>query len=120
MNLPFESIRKEIFDTDEVIKKATGEAPKLYRPSYGSHNQTVDEVAAKPAILWDVDTLDWKTHDPQAILTNVKNQTKDGSIILMHDIHNETVEGFRLSIEYLDSLGYEFVTVSELEENNNE
>lgn len=120
VNLPFESIRKEIFDTDEVIKKATGEAPKLYRPPYGSHNQTVDEAAGKPPILWDVDTLDWQNHDPQAILTNVKNQTKDGSIILMHDIHNETVEGFRLSIEYLDSLGYEFVTVSELEENNNE
>lgn len=120
VNLPVETIRKEISDTDEVIKNATGEVPKLYRPPYGSHNQTVDEAAGKPPILWDVDTLDWQTRDPQAILTNVKNQTKDGSIILMHDIHKETVEGFRLSIDYLDSLGYEFVTVSELEESNNE
>src|SRR5699024_7675024 len=32
VNLSFESIRKEIFDTDEVIKKTTGDVPKLYRP----------------------------------------------------------------------------------------
>lgn len=116
VNLGEDQITTEISDTDKAVKKATGTITKLYRPPYGSHNEAVDSIVKKPAVSWDVDTLDWQNRDPQAILTNVREQTEDGSIILMHDIHKETVEGFRLSIDYLDSLGYEFVTVSEMHE----
>lgn len=109
-----EQINFEIFSTDLAIEKIIGERPSLYRPPYGSTNQHVNSIVGKPSIMWDVDTLDWKNRNPQAILENVKTQTRNNSIILMHDIHDTTVQGLALSLEYLSSQGYEFVTVSEL------
>lgn len=107
-------VQSEISEGDRAIEAATGQVPKYYRPPYGAHNSAVDNLAQKPAILWDVDTLDWQSRDPQAILQKVQEQTSDGAIILMHDIHQTTIEGFRLSIDYLADQGYEFGTVSEL------
>lgn len=109
-----EQINFEIYSTDLAIEKVIGERPTIYRPPYGSTNEHVNSIVGKPSIMWDVDTLDWKNRNPQAILENVKAQTQNGSIILMHDIHDTTVEGLALSLEYLSSQGYEFVTVSEL------
>ncbi len=107
-------VQFEISEGDRAIEAATGQVPKYYRPPYGAHNSLVDDLAQKPAILWDVDTLDWQSRDPQAILLKVQEETSDGAIILMHDIHQTTIEGFRLSIDYLADQGYEFGTVSEV------
>ena len=67
-----------------------------------------------PTILWSVDTLDWKHRNATKILSYVKASTKDGSIILMHDIHQSTANGLEAVIVYLQQQGYEIVTVSEL------
>ena len=71
-------------------------------------------VSGVPAILWSVDTLDWKTRRADAVYQHIVNDTKDGSIILMHDLYSSTVEGALRGIDYLREQGYELVTVSEL------
>lgn len=109
-----ETIRHEINDTNEAIKKAAGVEPALFRPPYGAMNQRVMEVLDVPEISWTVDTLDWKYRDPEHILSIVKENTHDGSIILMHDIHGTSVEGLKLVLSYLEKEGYEFVTVTDL------
>lgn len=67
-----------------------------------------------PIALWDVDTLDWKHRNGQQLLASVKDSVKDGSIILMHDIHPSTADGLDAVMAYLQENGYTFVTVSEL------
>ncbi|MNH38736.1 Peptidoglycan-N-acetylglucosamine deacetylase [compost metagenome] len=67
-----------------------------------------------PSILWSIDTLDWKHRNSDKILAYVKASAKDGSIILMHDIHKSTANGLENVILYLQKQGYEFVTVSEI------
>jgi len=67
-----------------------------------------------PLILWDVDTLDWKTRNVQSTVTSVMTDAKDGSIVLMHDIHLPTVEAVERIIPMLKQKGYQLVTVSEL------
>ena len=104
-------VQFEISEADRAIETATGQVPKYYRPPYGAHNSRVDDLVQKPAILWDVDTLDWQSRDPQAILHKVQEQTSDGAIILMHDIHQTTIEGFRLSIDYLAAVSYTHLTL---------
>jgi len=44
----------------------------------------------------------------------VKKQVKPGSIILMHDIHQTSINALPAVIEYLQSQGYTIVTVDEL------
>ena len=62
------------------------------RPPYGAINSTVAANAGLPMILWNIDTLDWKTRNAQSTIDAVMNKVKDGDIILMHDIHTETVD----------------------------
>ncbi|MFL0507536.1 polysaccharide deacetylase family protein [Ureibacillus sp. 179-F W5.1 NHS] len=112
-----EEIKKEVEQTNKAILDATGEYPTVFRPPYGAKNAQVDKASGMPATLWSIDTLDWKSHDPKAILSIVKENVKDGSIILMHDIHATTVEALEPVLKFLKEQGYECVTVSSLNSN---
>jgi len=107
-------INDEINETTIAIKQAIGTEPTVFRPPYGALNDSVKNTANLPIVLWTIDTLDWKSRNPEAVLNIVKSNVKDGSIILMHDIHKTTVEAVSLVLKYLQDEGFEFVTVSEL------
>ncbi|UOQ48770.1 polysaccharide deacetylase family protein [Gracilibacillus caseinilyticus] len=109
-------IKEEVQSTADVIKEATGEAPTAFRPPYGAINDEIRSVVDLDSTLWTIDTEDWKSHDPDAILQMVKDTIEDGSIILMHDIHSTTVDGFKKVAAYLKQEGYYAVTVSQLNE----
>ncbi|MBE1554439.1 polysaccharide deacetylase family protein [Sporosarcina limicola] len=110
-----EKIRSEINDTSAIIEKVTGAKVTGFRPPYGAVNKTVRAQSNLNIVLWDVDTLDWKHRNPVKLLQNVKAQTRNGSIILMHDIHQSTADGLDAVLAYLHGEGYSFVTVAELE-----
>ena len=110
-----EKVRNEINRTSSMIETVTGTKATAFRPPYGAVNQQVRSQTNLPVVLWDVDTLDWKHRDPVQLLAKVKEKTKDGSIILMHDIHQATADGLDAVLAYLQSEGYVFVTVSEME-----
>jgi peptidoglycan/xylan/chitin deacetylase (PgdA/CDA1 family) len=50
----------------------------------------------------------------EMIVAEVMAQVKDGSIILMHELYQNSYLAFCEILKRLDSEGYEFVTVSEL------
>ncbi len=64
--------------------------------------------------MWGIDTLDWKTLDPVQTVENTMSAVKDGSIVLMHDIHAETVTAVESLLPQLIEAGYQLVTVDEL------
>lgn len=107
-------ISAQLSDTNNAVYNVAGIYPKLFRPPYGAYNKTVLEAAKMPAIMWSVDTLDWKTRNATKTLESVKKSTRDGSIILMHDIHAPTADAAESVIKYLLKQGYQLVTVSEL------
>lgn len=111
-----ERITKEIEKTSEIIEEVTGQKVDAFRPPYGAVNDTVHNITGLPIVLWDVDTLDWKYRDSARLLQVVKEHVKDGSIILMHDIHQSTADGLDAVLNYLENSGYDFVTVKELKE----
>ena len=100
--------------TNKLIKSITGEAPVLLRPPYGSTSVAVKSAIKMPQIMWSIDTLDWKTRNTAKTITSVMNNVKDGSIVLMHDIHLPTVKAAQNIIPKLVDKGYQLVTVSEL------
>lgn len=110
-------IKNEVQDAQQRIEKAIGIKPTTFRPPYGEYNKTVVKYANESdqhVILWSVDTLDWKSRNAKSIYNIVKKQTKPGSIILFHDIHEPTADALPQILKYLSEEGYEFVTVSEL------
>ena len=43
-----------------------------------------------------------------------KAKTGDGNIVLIHDIHENSVAGLEMALDQLSKEGYQFVTVSDL------
>ncbi len=108
------TIAQQINATNTAVYNVTGVYPKVYRPPYGAYNKAVLNTIAMPAIMWSVDTLDWKTRNPSKTLASVKRDTKDGAIILMHDIHSPTADAVEPVVKHLLMQGFQLVTVSDL------
>ncbi|MBR5534224.1 MAG: hydrolase, partial [Ruminiclostridium sp.] len=60
------------------------------------------------------DTLDWQDKDPARILQTVLEETRDGSILLFHDIFPTSVEAALQCVDALLAEGFRFVTLEEL------
>lgn len=108
---------QDIKKSSAAIEKACGCEVTLMRPPYGAVNKRVDKAAKKlgvAEIFWDVDTLDWQSHDPYDIRSKVLHGGGRNSIVLMHDIHATTIKAQDELIEKLLDKGYTLVTVSEL------
>ena len=112
--LSLDEAKKQITDTEDAITKVLGSSSKLMRPPYGAITDDIRNSLDLNFIMWDVDSLDWKSKNEAAILTEIQRQARNGSIILMHDIHAETVNALPKIIDYLKEQGYHFVTVPEM------
>ena len=108
------AIRDQLDRTNKNLQDAAGQAATVLRPPYGAIGSELKSVAGTPLILWNIDTLDWKTRNAQSTIDNVMQNAKDGDIILMHDIHTESVDAAIVLIPKLIEEGYQLVTVSEL------
>lgn len=109
-----EQVKQEIEQTQTVIEGIIGKKPVMARPPYGAVNQSVMDAMNLPAMYWSIDTLDWQSRNPQAILNVVKANVSPGSIILMHDIHQPTVESIEPVLQYLQEQGYSCGTMTDL------
>ena len=115
-----EEIGRELDMTEAAIMKHTDKRPTLFRPPQGAYDVGVEEIAfvrGYDIILWSIDTLDWAHTPPDKITASVVSSLDNGDIILMHDYTsngNSAAAALRVIIPRLLSLGYEFVTVSEL------
>lgn len=107
-------VNQEFSKTNGVVRGAIGKNPTLMRPPYGNHNASVRKAAGVPVILWNVDTLDWKSRNAYAVAQHVLTHATDGDIILMHDIYASTAEAVKIIVPALLARGFQLVTVSEL------
>ena len=109
-------MRAQIGDTNNLIEKACGQTATVMRPPYGAINDALKKNVGMPMILWNIDTLDWKTKDANAVVNNVLQTADDGDIVLLHDIHGSSVDAALTLIPKLVDAGYQLVTVSEMAE----
>jgi len=109
-------IKKQIEDTQNIIKNNLGVIPKLFRPSYGSINKRVRKDINLDIVLWNIDTMDWKYKNIDKIVDRAVKNTKDGDIILMHETYKRTKDSLEKIISILKDKDFSFVTISELKE----
>jgi peptidoglycan-N-acetylglucosamine deacetylase len=116
-------VAQEIQKTAHEIYAAAGYKTVLFRPPYGLFTLadllTVHDLAYN-LIMWSVETLDWQGLTADQILSAVKRQVSPGAIILQHALLTKpglldgSVKALPGIIDYLYSIGYEFVTVQNL------
>jgi peptidoglycan/xylan/chitin deacetylase (PgdA/CDA1 family) len=112
--------RTEIDRTKLAIERATGYVPCLFRAPFGDVSPTLVHEAAAAGLVtvqWDVDPRDWSLPPPDRITATVRAQTRDGSIVLMHDgggPRQPTVEALPGVIQSLRQRGFRLVTVPNL------
>lgn len=102
---------------DETLRSIAGVSTVVMRPPGGFINDSSKAALAQkgvPAIMWSVDTLDWKTRNAQNTVNVVLESVKDGDIILMHDLYEATADAAAVLIPELTARGYQLVTVSEM------
>ena len=91
-----------------VLRAPGGGIPKEYRTT-----APIDQ----PVIYWTIDTKDWDRASgvtPDDVLSKIKSNLKHGRIVLEHDIQYNTVKIIDKIVAWIDSQGYQMVTVSEL------
>ncbi|MDM5188229.1 polysaccharide deacetylase family protein [Bacillus sp. DX4.1] len=111
----------EMKEDQSLIANTIGQAPKLTRPPYGSMpglNEALrNKVVEGGFKVWDwtIDSLDWKYNKipvdvasakiVQNVLASATNPTE---VILMHDIHPQSVAAVPGILKGLKEKGYEF------------
>ncbi|WP_294144100.1 polysaccharide deacetylase family protein [uncultured Clostridium sp.] len=107
-------IRSQIERGNQAVAAVTGESPALVRLPGGSKNNTVLANINQPIIMWNIDTLDWKTKNASKTIQSVLGSVKDGDIVLMHELYTASGDAAVALIPALRERGYQLVTVSEL------
>jgi peptidoglycan/xylan/chitin deacetylase (PgdA/CDA1 family) len=94
--------------------------PRLFRPPYGAMNDTTVKVLKRKrmlAVLWSVDTEDWRRPGARKIVEGALAGADNGAIILMHDgggDREQTIAALPSIIHGLRKRGYKLVTVPRL------
>ena len=116
----------ELNNTAKAIQKYIPDYEiKLMRPIGGEITAERINSCEYSVIMWNVDSLDWENRYSDsssegaqekfdAIVNNVMSKVSDGSIILLHDIYQSTLDATIEIIRRLHEEGYDIVTVSEL------
>ena len=114
VKLSSETMKSELTSSIENINSITGKEIKLFRPPFGSYNNTLinvcDELKLK-VIQWDVDSLDWKGLSAGQICQRVTSKVKNGSIILMHNNSDNILDALRLTLNRLKVAGYKVTAI---------
>jgi cellulose synthase/poly-beta-1,6-N-acetylglucosamine synthase-like glycosyltransferase/peptidoglycan/xylan/chitin deacetylase (PgdA/CDA1 family)/spore germination protein YaaH len=122
-----EHIRLELNATQLLLETITGRATTLFRPPYAadsSPTQLTDLTPLKIAedlnylvVLESIDPQDWAKPGADVIVQRVKQQRRDGSVILLHDAggdRSQTVEALPRILDWLRTRGDTVVPLSTL------
>ncbi|MEV4805825.1 polysaccharide deacetylase family protein [Nonomuraea sp. NPDC049421] len=114
---PSSKVADSLGKTSDAVSEVIGQTPTLVRPPYGAVSQEVRDVAREmgcSVVTWDVDSKDQTATEASDIADRVVREAHPGAIILMHDIHRETVDAVPDILKRLRGKGYSLVTVPEL------
>lgn len=112
-----EKIRLELSESMRIIENVIGKKVDLFRAPFGDYSDALLDEAQSLGLFtiqWDVDSLDWKGLSAGEMATRVLSRVQNGSIILMHNDGEHTVEALPLIIEGLKNKGYSFTTIGNL------
>jgi len=102
---------------NEIIRSITGIEPMYCRPPGGDYDRGVIKSAMMhglTTVLWTDDPGDYANPGDKTIENRVLDRIADGSIILIHDGIQQTIDVLPQIIETLQKKGFKFETVAEM------
>ena len=112
--LSSDKITSDFVWSDNTLYEMTGARFTVWRTPGGGFNARVLSAVKLPHIYWSLDTLDWKTRNADKVYYSIVNNSDDGDIVLLHDLHGTTVDGAIRALKVMLAGDYEFLTVTEL------
>ncbi len=122
-----EHVRLELNATQLLLETITGRATTLFRPPYAADTQPSQISELMPlriaqelnylVVLENIDPQDWARPGADIILQRIKQQRRDGSIILLHDAggdRSQTVAALPRILDWLHTRGDTVVPLSTL------
>jgi cellulose synthase/poly-beta-1,6-N-acetylglucosamine synthase-like glycosyltransferase/peptidoglycan/xylan/chitin deacetylase (PgdA/CDA1 family)/spore germination protein YaaH len=122
-----EHIKLELNATQLLLETITGRSTTLFRPPYAADTSPSSLADLAPlrianemnylVVLENIDPQDWARPGAEVILQRIKQQRRDGSIILLHDAggdRSQTVTALPRIIEWLRTRGDTIVPLSTL------
>ena len=109
-----ERYKEELVLTNEILEEIGGEEIVYVRPPYGSWDKALEKELEMIPVLWTVDPLDWCAGSVQEIVGKTLSKVEEGSVILLHDYFENSVEAALQIVDKMLEQGYCFVTVEEL------
>ncbi|HEY7698449.1 MAG TPA: polysaccharide deacetylase family protein, partial [Vicinamibacteria bacterium] len=111
-----EEREEEVAVTNQLIEKISGSSSSWFRPPYGeTTRELTDELALSgmTSVLWNIDSWDWGDPVPDSILERVVERVEkaDRGILLLHDVHKQTVAALPGILDALKARGYSFATL---------
>ena len=112
-----EKVKNELNLTDTLIKMHFGKKPLFFRPPFGVTNVHIMLALKKTkhfTIGWNIRSLDTIIKSEESILKRILKRLKPGSIILLHDTSQKTVNVLEQLLIHLHHENYEMVSVDAL------
>lgn len=103
--------------TQDAIEKQCGVRPYLHRPPYGDADERTRLLTKScdlSLVVWSSDPKDWMKLGAEGTCQRVVDYAKDGDIILLHDVHEQTADALAMILPKLAEKGFEFVTIEDL------
>lgn len=113
---PYEEVKQQLGDVQDIVREITGEAPRFFRPPHGAGGDAGRKAASENGMLymnWSVGSLDWEMKEStpdktEKLISTIQEQLHSGSNILMHELP-WTAEALDSLLTGLSGQGYGFV-----------
>ena len=110
------SWRREVDWSLNVLRPIVGtdDPVRCLRPPYGNSDSELLHLLGSRKLaqaLWSVDPEDWRNPSPATIVSRVVSHAAVGAVVLLHEIHANTVAALPSLISALRARGYSFVEI---------
>jgi peptidoglycan/xylan/chitin deacetylase (PgdA/CDA1 family) len=81
-------VRADLSSAVEILTRASGQAPRLFRPPVGQTNPAIARAARELGLTlvgWSARGFDGVRTDPERVVARIVPQLSPGAIVLLHD-----------------------------------
>jgi len=115
--LQSKAVMEDLKQSANIINKITGKEPLLFRPPFGVTNpemaKAVEELGYT-TVGWSLRSFDTRSTNPERLLNKLKQKTKPGDIVLLHDYPEVTLKILPDYITWLKQNDFQIVSLTKL------
>ncbi|HVY76729.1 MAG TPA: polysaccharide deacetylase family protein [Puia sp.] len=110
-------MQDELLQTNQLIEKATGFFPRFFRPPYGVTNPSLKKAIERSGMIsigWNLRSYDTAIHNEMRLKKRILDRVKAGTILLVHDTCETTVNLLPGLIDEIQQRGYRILRLDKM------